>query len=70
MKSNNMLIALSVMFLFLAVTASVVMWSDVSSAAKIAFFAFGYGSGITTGVRIVRSQKWQWNLSRGDTHGE
>lgn len=54
MKSKNVLVAFAVMFLFLAVTMSVVIWSDVSSAAKIAFFAFGYGAGITTGAWMAR----------------
>jgi hypothetical protein len=56
MKSKNMLVALSLMFLLLATILSVVIWSDVPSAVKIAFFAFGYGSGITTGTWLIKRQ--------------
>ena len=57
MKSNNSLIIMAVMFLLFATVSSVVIWSDVSIAAKIGFFAFGYGAGITTGVLIARRQR-------------
>ena len=54
MKSNNRLIIMAVMFLLFATVSSVVIWSDVSIAAKIGFFAFGYGAGIPTGVLVSR----------------
>ncbi|HKJ37815.1 MAG TPA: hypothetical protein VJ972_03505 [Anaerolineales bacterium] len=54
MKSNNTLVGMSLMFLVLAVATSVVIWSDVSTAAKIAMFAFGYGAGVTGGTLIAR----------------
>ena len=54
MKSNNSLIIMAVMFLLFATVSSVVIWSDVSTAAKIGFFAFGYGAGIPTGVLVSR----------------
>ncbi len=57
MKSKNFLIALSILFLLLAVSTSIFMWSDVSSAAKIAFFAFGFGAGVTTGAWLARRQQ-------------
>lgn len=57
MKSNNSLIIMAVMFLLFATVSSVVIWSDVSIAAKIGFFAFGYGAGITTGILIARRQR-------------
>ena len=57
MKSNNSLIIMAVMFLLFATVSSVVIWSDVSTAAKIGFFAFGYGTGITTGILIARRQR-------------
>ena len=57
MKSNNSLIIMAVMFLLFATVSSVVIWSDVSMAAKIGFFAFGYGVGITTGILIARRQR-------------
>ena len=37
------------MFLLIAVALSVVIWNDVSLTAKIGFFVFGFGSGITAG---------------------
>jgi len=58
MKSNNSLIIMSILFLLSATVASVVIWSDVSSAARIGFFAFGFGAGIPTGVLISRHQRW------------
>jgi hypothetical protein len=57
MKSKNALVASAVMFLLFAVSLSVVLWSDVSSAAKIAFFALGYGAGVTTGAWMARRQQ-------------
>ena len=57
MKSNNTLIIMAVLFLLFATVSSVVIWSDVSTAAKIGFFAFGYGAGITTGILIARRQR-------------
>jgi hypothetical protein len=57
MKSNNSLIVMAVLFLLFAAVSSVVIWSDVSSAFKIGFFAFGYGAGIPTGVLIFRRQR-------------
>ncbi|MBK7453587.1 MAG: hypothetical protein IPJ46_07675 [Anaerolineales bacterium] len=56
MKSNNSLIIMAVMFLLFATVSSVVIWSNVSIAAKIGFFAFGYGAGIPTGVLVSRRQ--------------
>ena len=56
MKLNNSLIIMAVMFLLFATVSSVVIWSDVSIAAKIGFFAFGYGAGIPTGVLASRRQ--------------
>jgi len=53
MKSNNTLVGMSLMFLVLAVATSVVIWGDVSSAAKIGMFAFGFGSGVTVGALVV-----------------
>lgn len=57
MKSNNVLIGLALLFLVLAASISVISWADVSSAVKIGMFAFGFGSGVTTGVLIARRQK-------------
>ena len=49
MKSNNYLIILSIMFFVFAAAFSVVLWGDVSLAAKISFFVSGFGSGVTAG---------------------
>ena len=57
MKSNNSLIIMSILFLLFATVASMVIWSDVSSAARIGFFAFGFGAGIPAGVLISRSKR-------------
>jgi hypothetical protein len=54
MKSNNSLIITVIFFLLFATVSSMVPWADVSSAAKIGFFAFGFGTGIPTGVLISR----------------
>ncbi len=57
MKSNNRLIIMAVLFLLFAVVSSIVIWADISTAAKIGFFAFGYGAGIPTGFIISRQQR-------------
>jgi hypothetical protein len=48
-KSPNTLIGLSIMFFIIAAAFSVVIWNDVSLAAKVGFFALGFGSGVTGG---------------------
>jgi hypothetical protein len=57
MKSNNSLIMMTILFLLFATVSSVAIWSDVSSAVRIGFFAFGYGAGIPAGVLISRRQR-------------
>lgn len=57
MKSNSALVGISMLILLLAVTASVIVWGEVSSAVKIGMFAFGFGSGVIAGALIVRRQK-------------
>jgi uncharacterized protein YebE (UPF0316 family) len=54
MKSSNYLIGLSILFFVFAVAFSVVFWGDVSLAAKVVFFAFGFGSGVTAGQWFAR----------------
>jgi hypothetical protein len=54
MKSNNILIGLSILFFVLAAAFSLVFWADVSLAAKIAFFVLGFGSGVTAGRWFAR----------------
>jgi hypothetical protein len=54
MKSNNRLIALSIMFFVFAAAFSVLFWGDVSLVAKVALFVLGFGSGITAGQWFAR----------------
>lgn len=54
MKSQNAMVVIALVFLLIAVVTSVVIWPGVSTAAKIAFFAFGFGVGILAGVWIAR----------------
>jgi len=54
MKSNNILIGLSILFFLLAAAFSLVFWADVSLTAKIAFFVLGFGSGVTAGQWFAR----------------
>jgi hypothetical protein len=42
------------MFIVFAVVFSVVFWGDVSLAAKIGFFALGFGSGVTAGRSFAK----------------
>jgi len=49
MKSSSYLIGLSILFFIFAAAFSVVFWGDVSLAAKVGFFALGFGSGVTAG---------------------
>lgn len=57
MKSNNALLAISILFLVFAGAFSVVLWKDVSLAAKIALFVCGFGSGISAGQWIARRSR-------------
>ena len=57
MKSSNAFLGLSIMFLVFAAVFSVVLWNDVSLAAKIAFFVLGFGSGIAAGQWIAKRSK-------------
>jgi len=54
MKSNNMLIGLSILLFVLAAALSLVFWADVSLAAKIGLFVLGFGSGVTAGQWFAR----------------
>jgi hypothetical protein len=57
MKSNNTLVGMALLFLALATASSVLAWSEVASAVKIAMFAFGFGAGIAAGTLIARRSK-------------
>jgi hypothetical protein len=54
MKSNNYLIALSILLFVFALAFSVVFWGDVSLAAKVGLFVLGFGSGVTAGQWFAR----------------
>jgi hypothetical protein len=54
MKSNNMLIGLSIMFFVFAAAFSVVFWGDVSLVTKAGLFVLGFGSGVTAGQWFAR----------------
>jgi hypothetical protein len=56
MKSENTLIIISIMFFIFAAATSLIIWSDVSIAAKIAFYAFGVGTGVTFGLWMAKRQ--------------
>jgi hypothetical protein len=54
MKSNNVLLGVSILFLVLAAALSLVIWADVAFAAKIGLFVLGLGSGVTAGQWFAR----------------
>jgi uncharacterized protein YebE (UPF0316 family) len=53
MKSKYAFLVISIMFLVFAVAFSLAIWNDVSLAAKMAFFALGFGSGIAAGRQFL-----------------
>lgn len=53
-KSVNTLFGLSIMFFVIAVALSLVIWGDVSWAAKIGLFACGFASGVLAGQWLVK----------------
>ena len=57
MKSNNALIATALLFLVMAVSASIALWGNVSSPVKIGMFAFGFAAGIMVRTLIARRSK-------------
>ena len=56
MRSKINLIGLSIMFIVFAAAFSVIFWEDVSLAAKIGLFAFGFASGSMAGQWFA---KWR-----------
>ena len=54
MKSNHTLVSLALLFLMIAVAASITLWGDVSSPVKIGLFACGFSAGIALGTLIAR----------------
>lgn len=57
MKSNNAFLGLSIMWLAIAAALSVMIWKDVSLAAKIGLFACGFTSGILAGQWIAKRSR-------------
>ena len=57
MKSNNQLLAISIMWLVIAAALSIVIWEDVSLAAKLGFLVLGFASGISAGQWLARRSK-------------
>jgi len=58
MRRRRSPIAIAAMFIVFAAVFSVVLWPEVSTAAKLAFFATGAGFGIGVGSFVgQRSQK-------------
>ena len=57
MKSNNALIGTALLFLIMAVSSSITLWSEVSSPVKIGMYAFGFATGIAVGTLIARRSK-------------
>jgi hypothetical protein len=57
MKSNNALTGTALLFLIMAVAASVSLWGSMPSPMKIGMFAFGFGAGIAIGTLIARRSK-------------
>jgi hypothetical protein len=54
MKSNNILIGMSILFFVFAAAFSLIFWADVSLVVKIGLFVLGFGSGVTAGQWFVR----------------
>jgi hypothetical protein len=54
MAQRKNFIATAVLFFLFAAVFSVVLWPDVSDAAKIAFFATGVGCGVGIGQFLGR----------------
>jgi hypothetical protein len=57
MKSNNVFLGLSIMWLVIAAALSLVIWKDVSLAAKIGLVVLGFASGISAGQWLVKRSK-------------
>ncbi|MBN2104236.1 hypothetical protein JW835_09380 [bacterium] len=56
MVKQKSFIAIAVLFFIFAAAFSVVLWPDVSAAAKIAFFATGVGCGVGIGQYFGRQK--------------
>jgi len=54
MKSNNVLVVVSLLSLALAVLASILVWGEIAFPVKIGMYAFGFATGVAAGVMIVK----------------
>ena len=57
MKSNDLLLGVSILFIIFAVVFALVIWKDTSLSAILAFFATGFGSGAAAGSWFARRGK-------------
>lgn len=53
MSRNDRLLVTAILFLGLAFYNGLTVFTEVSLAAKIGFFIFGFGSGLTFGVWLA-----------------
>ncbi len=53
MKSKTSLLVVAVLFLVFAIAFGIVIYKDASLPAKIAFFALGFGCGISAGLWLA-----------------
>jgi len=61
MKSNNVLVVLSLLSLTLAVLASVLVWGEIAFPVKIGMYTFGFATGVVAGVMIVKRRSQDAN---------
>ena len=53
MRHRKSFVPTALLFFVLAAALSVTIWADVSPAAKLAFFCFGFASGVAAGGHIA-----------------
>ena len=52
MKSNNMIVGMSLLCLALAVLASTLVWSDIAFPVKVGMYALGFSMCVLAGALI------------------
>jgi len=57
MRHRSAPVSVAILFLVIAAMFSVVLWPDVSVAAKLAFFAAGIGCGVGIGRSVRRASE-------------
>jgi uncharacterized protein YebE (UPF0316 family) len=57
MKANDRLLGVSILFIIFTIVFPMVLFKETSLAAILAFFALGFGCGISTGVWFARRGK-------------